>query len=222
MLIYCSKLYSYHFIGMGVWWVFLLPCRSPGGSPTASVLQPAQFLPQSTALMLSIMLAAVTEGAWERAALYQGSRMRLCSVAVAPLCPPCHTLSVPDILVFPCRRKGNTELISFGSAQEKTLLMLIIPGGREQLKVAKRMCSMVILSGKWGWWNRSCLWHRLGSVWVLCHLCLGMLSGAKLCRKQPDPGVRTGAALAEPKRVGFAAPFLPLCSIHRVRNRLRV
>lgn len=127
---------------------------------------------------------------------------------------------------YPCislQKEGeHRELISFGSAQEKTLLMLIIPGGREQLKVAKRMCSMVILSGKWGWWNRSCLWHRLGSVWVLCHLCLGMLSGAKLCRKQPDPGVRTGGALAEPKRVGFAAPFLLLCFIDRVRNRLRV
>lgn len=73
------------------------------------VLQPAQFLPQSTAPMLSILLAAVTIGAWERAALCQGSRMSLCSGAVVPLCPPCLTLLVSDILVFSCRRKGSTE-----------------------------------------------------------------------------------------------------------------
>lgn len=100
--------------------------------------------------------------------------------------------------------------------------MLIIPGGREQLKVAKQACSVVTLSGNQGWWDRSCLWHRQGSVWVLCHLCLGMLPGTKLCRKQPDPAVRTGIALAEPKQVGFAAPFPPVFSTHRVRSRLRV
>lgn len=55
--------------------------------------------------------------------------------------PAVPTLSCFVSARYPCvflQKEGeHGELIRFGAAQEKTLLMLIIPGDRSQLKVAK-------------------------------------------------------------------------------------
>lgn len=103
----------------------------------------------------------------------------------AASCPPrlalpWHALLAFHILIFSCKRKGgwgvgtggeggggHRELISLGSEQEKTLLKLVIPRDRNQLKAAKLMCSRMVFPPSpprrggcqrtWGWWQGPCL-----------------------------------------------------------------